>query len=349
MAWVRATGDHTAVRTPRVLLLKLAALGDVVMASTMIRAVRRQWPDAEITWAVGRAYAPLVRRFEGVDRIVELDEQALLRGGMLARGWAAARAVGALGRRAYDLAVVAHRDARYARLLALSNVRELRAMAAPEAMRDERSGVWMGEEYADLVSGPQAHAVPAELAAVRGVRRDAPARDGAPTVLLAPGGARNPLRDDHLRRWSVAHWAALARQLAAAGAQLTVIGGAGDKAESKIVADAASAADLSGRETLDATMDRIVAADLLITHDSGPMHLAQLFGTPVVALFGPTDPRSRIAPGADVTVASAAAGLPCAPCYDGRGYAVCSDNRCLGGVAPARVAELALARLAARA
>lgn len=346
VASVRASGDHTAVQAPRILLLKIAALGDVVMASTMIGAARRRWPGAHITWAVGRGYAPVVRRLEGVDAIIELDEQALLRGGILTRSWAAARFAAALGRKRYDVAVVAHQDPRYARLLALANVGELRTMAAPGAVSDANSGIWIGEDYARLIHGAETSAEPAGLAPLRAAvtRGQSSARRD---IVLAPGGARNPLRDDHLRRWPLANWVELATRLASAdnNSMLWAIGSAADRAECAAVAEAAPAENLAGATSLDETMDRIARASLVITHDSGPLHLAMLLGTPAIALFGPTDPRRFLAPAADVQVASAAKGLACAPCYDGHGYAVCSDNRCLGGVSAERVAEIALARL----
>jgi ADP-heptose:LPS heptosyltransferase len=161
------------VRSPRVLLLKLAALGDVVMASTMIGAVRRRWPSAEITWAVGRGYAAVVRSFEGVDRIVELDEAALLGGGTLARGLAAVRATAALGPRAYDLAIVAHQDPRYTQLLAFTRTRDVRTMADPGATSGANSGVWMGADYARLV--PDTDPTDLPLARVRARARSAAA------------------------------------------------------------------------------------------------------------------------------------------------------------------------------
>ena len=67
--------------------------------------------------------------------------------------------------------------------------------------------------------------------------------------------------------------------------------------------------------------------------------------TPAVALFGPTDPQQFVAPQADVTVMSNAAGLECAPCYDGKAYAPCGLNRCLTEVPVGRVAGAVLDRV----
>ena len=64
----------------RYLIVKLAALGDVVMASTLVGAIRARDAEAHITWLCGSGVAPLVGLFDGVDEVVEVNELALLRG-----------------------------------------------------------------------------------------------------------------------------------------------------------------------------------------------------------------------------------------------------------------------------
>jgi heptosyltransferase-2 len=70
---------------------------------------------------------------------------------------------------------------------------------------------------------------------------------------------------------------------------------------------------------------------LLISHDSGPLHLAALTGTPVLALFGPTNPFEKVS-GAENQVLWGGETLACRPCYDGRNYADCQDNQCLKSI-----------------
>ena len=69
----------------RYLIVKLAALGDVVMASTLVGAIRGRDAEAHITWLCGSGVAPLVRLFDGVDEVVVVNELALLRGSAPAR------------------------------------------------------------------------------------------------------------------------------------------------------------------------------------------------------------------------------------------------------------------------
>ncbi len=67
------------------LIVRLAAIGDVVMASTVIARIRARSPNAGIHWLCGATAAPLVALFEGVDEVIPVDERQLLRGGPLAR------------------------------------------------------------------------------------------------------------------------------------------------------------------------------------------------------------------------------------------------------------------------
>lgn len=331
--------------SPRVLILKLAAMGDTVMASTLVGAVRDRRPDARITWLTAQALLPLVRRFAGVDEVLGVDADALLAGRGLQRVRAGLRTMWTLGRGPFDLALIAHGDARYARLLLGARVRATRALHGEYG---PRPGMWHGAEYARLVDDVWSHGraaragasnAPPRLASLRWSEGAAPARARARHVLLAPGGARNVLRDNPLRRWPVAHWVALARQLHASGCRLTIIGAGSDAADAAPVLQAVpSAANAVGTDSLERLLARIAAADAIVTHDSGTLHLAQLTDTPAVALFGPTPPSSFVAPQARVTIVSAASGLACAPCYDGRDYAPCALNRCLTDVPAERVA-----------
>ena len=344
MASVARDVQVDGVPSPRILILKLVALGDVVMASTMLSAARSRWPSARITWVVGASFAPLVRRFEGVDEVIAVDEQALMRGGLVERMRAFAGVARAIGRRPYALAIVGHVDARYRRLLTFARVREVRALRLP-ITGTSADPDWMGLDYARLIAPDATTPTLARFAWPAGAPRAPRAPLGARQVVLAPGGARNVLRDDHLRRWPAERWGGLAARIAATGTRVTVIGGPGDREEAEAVARAASVEQLAGKQSLEETVATIAGATLLVSHDSGPLHLAALVGTPAVALFGPTDPRRFVAPSADVVVVSAAKGLACAPCYNGRSYAPCDNNRCLRDLDVAAVAHRVLTRL----
>lgn len=310
----------------RVLVLKLLALGDVIMASTIIGAIRRQWPEVHLTWATGARLAPLVSRFSGVDRVLAIDETDLLTGRGLSRVAALLRAWYAIGRGGWDIGFVGHTDTRYKLLLAFAGIRDVRMHREGSPRGSLPTDRWMGFEYAAMVSGDGGvDEASVELAQLQG-----PSPRRTREVLLAPGGARNLLRDDHLRRWPLAHWVQLAGALCAAGERVVLIGAPEDAAEGTAIAEAVPQVENAiGKTSLPQLIDRVAGAQLLITHDSGTLHVAALTRTPVLALFGPTNPVQFVSPRAAVTVASAAASLACAPCYNGRHYAPCTLNRCL--------------------
>jgi heptosyltransferase-2 len=335
--------------TTRILLVKVAALGDAVMASTILPAVHARWPGAELTWVAGRAVAPLARLFEGVHRVVEVNERKLLRGGVFARVGALARAWRDIGR-GYDVALVAHSDARYGMLAWWCAARHVRRVSVGAG---NARGRWHGDAYAWLAGdgdtwGPRASGARYGLLKRELLPPAPPVGGTGPLVVVAPGGARNVLRDDALRRWPLERWTALVRSLAGSGARVVAVGGPEDAAEGAACA-AAGATDLTGRTTVETLLSLLSASACVVSHDSGVLHLALLVRAPVVALFGPTRAEGRIPPGARATVLSAAPGLACAPCYDGFAYAPCARNACLADVSVEEVASAVRAQLGVNA
>jgi heptosyltransferase-2 len=329
----------------RVLVLQVAALGDVVMASTLIGAVRDRWPSAWITWVTDEGFAPIVRRFDGLDEVIGIDAGTLLRSrSPLSRLAALWRAWGRIGHDRWDLVLIGHRDPRYGLVVRLTRARDRRRLGPPPGRVGHGQSGWMGEEFASLAGEPSGPPVRrARLARLRAQAVGEPP-ERSPMVLLAPGGGRNVLRDQPLKRWPIAQWVDLARGLAAAGVPMTLVGDRFDRREAEAICAAVpGVGDLIGRTSLSELLDLIASSDVLVTHDSGPMHLAMLARTPVVALFGPTAASVFIDPTAPVRVLTAASTLPCAPCYDGRSYAPCAANLCLSRVAVTSVMDAILA------
>ncbi|MSR20982.1 MAG: glycosyltransferase family 9 protein [Gemmatimonadetes bacterium] len=116
------------------------------------------------------------------------------------------------------------------------------------------------------------------------------------------------------RRWPTERFAAVARALAARGIRIVVMGGAGEAGLTALVAGAADTAlDVGGRTDLADLAALLSLCDLVVTNDTGPMHLAGAVGTPTVSLWGPSDPNEVRQVGAsDARVTGAV--LPCKPC-----------------------------------
>jgi heptosyltransferase-2 len=151
-----------------------------------------------------------------------------------------------------------------------------------------------------------------------------------PLVILHPGAAYGPAK-----RWPAQNYARLADLIQEkAKATILIIG---SLAEAKTAEDLSSAmtgeaVNLTGQTSLRLLAGLISLASLFISNDSGPMHLANALRIPVVALFGPSDPRRTRPFQPPSTVIKK--DVPCWPCR----YRVCPfDHRCMMNIAPEEV------------
>jgi heptosyltransferase-2 len=292
----------------RILIVRYSALGDVVLATSVLAPLRAAFPGARIEWVTDGLYAPLL---EGLPDLAAVHA--------LGRDPGAAVALRDRLRRGFDLSIDLQNKLK-SRLIARA--------AAPRRVTFRRRSA--GRALLSLLGGDRpltrAHATTlyAEALAPLGVAGPGPtqvhlsrtARSAAadalasarpPVVMLAPGARWAT------KRWPAERFAAVADALAAEGASIVLCGGPGDReafAAFRAAARAPVAADLSPLP-VDALAAAIAGARLLVACDSGPVHLAGAVGTPALALFGPTSPVrwGPLAPGRALTL-----GLGCAPC-----------------------------------
>jgi len=148
-----------------------------------------------------------------------------------------------------------------------------------------------------------------------------------PLVVLHPGSG------DHFpgRRWPIGRFSALARALAADGCQLVATGVAAERALVRrlVARGGAPVRDLAGRLDVPELVALLARADLLVTNDTGPLHLADAVGTPVLGLYGPNTPL-RYGPRGPRSLALYA-DLPCSPCLDDRTmkHSACRHHACM--------------------
>src|SRR3989440_4081361 len=166
----------------------------------------------------------------------------------------------------------------------------------------------------------------------------------APLAALGPGAAHAT------KRWPIAHWAALGERLRAAGYRAVVVGGPEDRGlAQQLVAEGGgrnSVPSAAGEFSLQETGALLARARVVVSGDTGVMHMATGVGTPVVALFGPTVGQFGFFPHRAPAVVLERA-LDCRPC-SATGTAACplGHHRCLADITPAEVAA-AVERLVA--
>jgi heptosyltransferase-2 len=321
-----------------ILVVRYSALGDVVLATSILEPLRRRYPRARIEWVTDGLYAPLL---EGLPEIAQVHR--LTREGPNSPLGLAARLRGR-----FDLAIDLQnkvRSALVARSAAPLRTAFRRRSAAravlslfgsdPPLVRGHQTRLYAEAlaQFGIAEPGPtkvslsqQAQALAAD--ALQGIE--------GPAVALAPGARWAT------KRWPAERFAAVADALAADGLSVVLCGGPSDRdafAAFRAATRARIAADLSFLP-LDALAAALARVQLLVACDSGPVHLATAVGTPALALFGPTS-TARWGPAPPGR--ALALGLACAPCSNhGGDYCPEGHHRCLADLAPEAV--LAAAR-----
>lgn len=339
----------------KILVVKIAAIGDFLMATPALRALKRGAPGNELHLLAGRSIAAAARGNPDVDRVFTLDDRRLFHGGLLARAAEVLRAARRLRRERYDAGLNFHRDARFALILFLAGCRRRvgfrRGRRRPWLLTDAVAVEGIRHHifhYCDLLRPlgvscldfrMEFPVAAADEAAAENFL--APARLGE-YVVLAPGGAANVKEVMASRRWPAGHFSRLAGLLLQAGLRPVLIGAGQDtRIAAAIAADQPAVLDLSGRTTLGQAAALLRRARLVIANDSGLMHLAAAVGAPLIALFGPTHPGEKKPLAGGSVVLWKGEQLPCAPCYRDGVFPACPHVDCLARITPEEVFELA--------
>lgn len=355
--WRRTAPDASP---RRILLLRLERIGDLLMAAPAIADVRELAPDAAIDLVVGSWNVPLAWTIPAVTRVEALDAHWLARGTSGQTFSELLRRARSWRDRRYDLAINFEPDIRSNTLLGVSGASFTagywsgggaglldRSIAYdPRAHTTDNARALVSAAFGHRTAGGSA----LRLSIPEAARREASAR--------VPGNPSGPLVGVHvsggraIKQWEPSRFAEVARRVSAEfGATIVLTGGPEDAAPVEAVRSTLSGyhvIDVSGDvdlPTLAAILERL---DLLVTGDTGPMHLAGAVGTPVVAVFGPSDPARYALRGPQDRVVRV--DLPCSPCNRIRlppERCVGHTPDCLALIPAARVFEAAVSALTA--
>jgi len=291
-----AAGRRGVVRAPN-------HLGDIVMALPPMAAhggdvLARRW------------LVPVLEMAGYPGRVLPLDRGSA--------GWL--RAVRALRGEGYEEGTLLTPSFGSAWLFRCGGVRRLRGtrtdarswLLTEGLSRDALRGRHRTAQYRLLLGqDPDAPSAPPSLAPSPDVR----ARwrmtlgEGGPLVGLVPGS------NAPARRWPAERFSALARALLARGCRVVLVG-APPEAEltAKVAAAAPGARDEGAKTDLPSLAALLSLCDVVVTNDTGPMHLAAAVGAPTVTLWGPSDP-GEVAPAGGRRARAVGAALPCRPCF----------------------------------
>ncbi|MGD0075405.1 MAG: glycosyltransferase family 9 protein [Candidatus Binataceae bacterium] len=337
----------------RILYVKLGGIGDIVMSLPMIQAMRSRYEDAVISWMCGLNVVSLLQAASGIDEFIVVDETRLLKGSAEEKGKELLRVWRRLFGRRFDLILTGNHDWRYRLLTLTSWALERRSLGKMFGRRVPVPGRYHADEYVRLFSGEEGPEVADTCLPVLRIEphsadvRKALGEANRPLVAIAPGGAKNVLAEQPLRRWPLERYVDLAKRLIDAGGQVIVTGASSDAWVSPAFANL-SVVDLVGKTDLTDLVAVYNVCDAIVVHDSGPFHLAQLSGASVVGLFGPTNPGDFVSHKSRATIFWGGKELACRPCYDGKHFADCPNNVCMQEISVGAVLD-ALGEVLARA
>jgi lipopolysaccharide heptosyltransferase II len=285
--YLDAVLDATA---PNVLAVRFSSIGDVLLTTPLLRAIRLRHPAARISVLTRQTYLPLLSHNPHVDRVIGVPA-----------GRSVASVAAELRSAEYTHRLDLHDSFRTRMLRTLvrgrwstyPKHRVARALLIYTKRNHYRDSKPVAERYfsaardldvvpdgkpPDFFLGPDAERRASDWLATAGLARD------RPMIALAPGAAHAT------KRWPQAHWMTLIERIMGEGFDAVIVGGADDAPLAQTLSQhgsgrVASAAGALGLQETGAVLQR---AATLVSGDTGVMHMATGVGTPVVALFGPT-------------------------------------------------------------
>ena len=329
-----------------ILIVKLSAIGDVIHTLPSLTALRKLYPEAHITWVVEEAAAGLVKNHPLLNAVLISRRKSwikYLRKGEFSRPLREMRAfLRELRKRPYDLVIDFHGLLKSAVIVLLSGGKRKLGYNSLQ----ELSGLFYNEKIPEDMNK---HAVDRYLDFPRFLgAKIAKAQFILPSDNSAQARIQSLLEKYHLENkkfiavnpvayWETKLWddekfAGLADLIKTKLNMEVVFTGSEKESIEKITTRMqAKAVNLASETTLPELAYLYQKALLLVTTDSGPMHLAAAVGTPVVALFGPTDPQ-RTGPYGDGHIIIRS-DLPCSPCLRKE----CPTTKCMQDIPPEQV------------
>jgi lipopolysaccharide heptosyltransferase II len=345
----------------KILILKPSSLGDVIQALPVLRLLKLHFRDAEIFWWVDSALVPLLEGDPDLAGIVRFER----------RRWAAPRhwpemlrSIRWMREQHFDLVIDLQCLARSGAfawlasgkfLVGLDEAREGARGFYDIAVRRSSFHTHAVDWYLSVLPPlgvpvhknfqwlPERPEIAAELKRKWLGDNSKFKIQNSKLISLQPGARwRN-------KRWPAENFAGLVSLTAKdfPAARFAILGDAQDKPLGEIILRALPerCLNLCGETTLPEMVEWLRLCDLMVTNDTGPMHAAAALGKPVIALFGPTEPRRTGPYGQLENVLRI--DLPCSPCF--KNYcAYEKPDECMNAISPAMVFERVRNRLASR-
>ncbi|SDF68596.1 glycosyltransferase family 9 protein [Sporolituus thermophilus] len=330
-----------------VVLIRLSSIGDVLHCTPVARALKKAYPDCHLTWVVGEGPADVLVANPYIDELYvwprERWERSFRAGNFREARRLWRHLAEDLGCRPFDVALDVHglflsglvaRATGAPRRIGLGGAREFNWLFMTEQAPKSADDVHVIQQYLSILRPLGIRAADYNMTlgltgeAVAFADRFLATHGVGPDEVLV---AINPVTTWPAKNWPPAGFAAVAAALAA-DCRILLTGGPRDKEITAYIAKQSGAAciDAAGGTTLLELAALLARCRVVLTGDTGPLHMAVALGVPTVSIFGPTDPRKYgpLPPGHIILQGEAG----CAPCHK----KACrhQDVRCLRSVTP---------------
>ena len=297
----------------KILIIKLSSIGDIVHTLPALAAIRRALPEAEISWAVERSAAEILRGNRMIDRLIEIDTRALRRGKIIGDILPdARRQLRALRSSDYDVALDFQGLLKSASIAKLARTKK-RYGFSKQNLREPASRFFLTDRVAvasdasiyvknlDFVKRALDIPVPTKDFEFP-IFTDAKHRAEAAKIIEQTGGAPfamlNPATSWTTKQWSAERYGALADKLWEEENLVSIVTTAPNEialAET-VLRNSSSGKTVLAQPSLKGFYELAKHAQIYIGGDTAPMHLAAAANTPIVGIFGPTEWRRNGSP-----------------------------------------------------
>jgi len=348
----RQAGDSPQPK--RVLVVKTHAIGDLLMVTPSIAALRQLLPDSRLSVLSGKWSADMLKGNPSIDEIIVFPDDILFNHSVIGL----LRLAKLLRAKRFDLAAIFQPSAPVQAIVALAGVPrrlgfDLNGSGFSLTSRlpwNPKSERFIGENYMDLprelgFDGPTPRSVLILSDAEREAAFDKHLaeymdRDDS-LIAVCPGGGKNPRDDVGAKRWPADRFAKVALALAQeTRARVLVLGGQSDEAILGDVMDRIPFKGIRPRGTTIRELAGLISfCSLVITNDSAPVHIAAALEVPCVTIYGPTNPLAVGPPIESHHVVKSSA--ECSPCYSNEKFPSCANPFCMRDIPVEAVLETA--------
>lgn len=309
--YFRNISKTSFIKVEKIALIKSGAIGDILMTTPLVRALKNKYPEAEITYVTGEKFKEIVSGNKNIDRIVTFDTKKLFGSSAISRLLYFREFAKTLRKEKFDVCFIL--DKSYmANLFAYWCKIPVRigfdrfGEGFPNTHNVEYKSVKHEiDYYLDTlnflnVKDYDKHmelqvAKSDELFASNFMKKNKLIKSDV-IIGIAPSATKDPNKNDSPRTWPEENYKKLVERITKPyNSKIIFFGGRDDV---KVVKDIISKVNVkvyscAGKTRIKQAAALIKMCDVFITHDSGLMHVASAAGVPVISIFGPTDPRRK--------------------------------------------------------